>query len=462
MAEKNSNPVNCSLTDTIKFYSLFVLSFLISCGPEKEFDTPNSICSDEISSNISYTEITALVLDKTTQITEDLIIEGYVISSDKAGNFFNVIHIQDTFSEEAKGFQIELELRDSYLIFPPGIKLFIKLKGLYIGQSNGLYKIGGAYSSFGSLVVGRLPTLAIKEHISISCGDISLLEAKKLTINDIEEHDLNTLIQVEGLEFIEDELDLTFAEPQEETLRSLQDCTGRTIGLLNSGYSDFQSKRLPERNGNLIGIVLKDRMEFVLKIRDTNDVLFNGTRCIEQRVSSDRVYISEIADPDNESKARFVELFNSGPEDVLLDGWKLQRYTNANTEVGSTIDLTGLIIHSQQTLVISPNAAVFENIYGFVPDIEVGINSPADSNGDDNLELVDPFGEIVDRFGIPGEDGTGTNHEFEDGGAFRKEDIHKGNPEYTFEEWLIYNDSGQQGTILQPLIAPEDFGPGVR
>ena len=44
------------------------------------------------------------------------------------------------------------------------------------------------------------------------------------------------------------------------------------------------------------------------------------------------VFITELADPDNESGARFVELFNIGGEDVDLgSGWALQRWTNGNT-----------------------------------------------------------------------------------------------------------------------------------
>ncbi len=111
---------------------------------------------------------------------------------------------------------------------------------------------------------------------------------------------------------------------------------------------------------------------------------------------------------------------------------------------------------------ISPNAEEFELVYGFPPDLGVSTNSPADSNGDDNLELVDPFGEVVDVFGVIGEDGSGTNHEFEDGRAVRNLDVVEGNPVYTFSEWTIYNDSGDAGTIQQPQNAPEDFSPGVR
>ncbi len=120
------------------------------------------------------------------------------------------------------------------------------------------------------------------------------------------------------------------------------------------------------------------------------------------------------------------------------------------------------MIKVQNTLVISQNAAEFETVYGFNLDLGVGINSPADSNGDDNLELVDPFGTIIDVFGIVGEDGSGTDHGFEDGRAVRNPDVFQANSTFTFSEWMIYNDTGGSGTTNLPQIAPDDFTPGQR
>lgn len=174
------------------------------------------------------------------------------------------------------------------------------------------------------------------------------------------------------------------------------------------------------------------------------------------------IYTPELADPDNITSARFVELYNADSEVLSLKGWTLRRYTNANTEVSTTIDLSGLTITAENTLVISPNGAEFEKVYGFVPDLAVGTNSAADSNGDDNLELADPFGKVIDVFGVIGEDGTGTNHEFEDGRAVRNAEIKRANPVYTFSEWTLYNDSGDSGTIKRPQLAPNDFTPDNR
>src|SRR5690606_322972 len=145
------------------------------------------------------------------------------------------------------------------------------------------------------------------------------------------------------------------------------------------------------------------------------------------------VFISELADPDNNLDARFIELYNSGDADINLNGWELRRYTNDNTEVSSRLDLSGNTILSKNTFVIAGNAAEFEAVYGFPPDLEAASSSSAaNSNGDDNIELVNSAGTVIDLFGVVGEDGSNTNHEFEDGKAVRNPEITKGNPVYNF------------------------------
>ncbi len=275
---------------------------------------------------------------------------------------------------------------------------------------------------------------------------------------------VNTLVELNDVEIIEDELSLSFAEIKEETERTLIDCSDNEIVLLNSGYSDFQSVVLPEGNGSVVGVLIKDNDDFQIVIRDLDDINLQNERCADliDEFTSNSIFISELADPTNNSGARFVELYNANPESFSLKGWTIIRYTNDNSDVSSTIDLSGYTIESESTLVISPNAAEFEMVYGFVPEVSVSTNSPADSNGDDNLQLVDPFGSVIDSFGIVGEDGSGTNHEFEDGRAVRKPEMVQANATYTFGEWTIFNDTGAEETTNQPQNAPEDFTPGVR
>ncbi|SHI39658.1 Lamin Tail Domain [Pseudozobellia thermophila] len=440
-----------------------VLLFL-ACVKGRDFDKAADNCVDKLTANATFEEVRGLYSGSTVQITEDLVIEGYVISSDKEGNFYGTLYFQDRPSDSSDGFLIEIDLRDSHLFYPVGSKIFIKLRGLYLGQSRNVYKLGATFESFGTVSVGRLPSAAIGKHIFVSCQDPVPIEPTLVFLDALDERYTGTLVQLQNMEVAEEEVGLPFAVAEEETLRTLVDCADREIELVNSGYSDFYSKPLPEGNGLIQGVLIRENDDYRLVVRSIDDISFTGDRCedVVDEFTSTSVFISELADPDNNASARFVELFNASDQALSLKGWTIRRYTNANTEVGSSIDLTGYTIGGRSTFLISPNPEEFEKVYGFFPDLGARTNSPADSNGDDNLELVDPFGTVIDVFGVVGEDGSGTDHEFEDGRALRRPEVARANPVYTFSEWEIYNDTGGSGTVNEPKSAPDDFTPGLR
>ena len=167
------------------------------------------------------------------------------------------------------------------------------------------------------------------------------------------------------------------------------------------------------------------------------------------------IFITELADPNNNSAARYVELYNNGVDIDLGSGWQLQRYTNGNADPQSPVALTG-IIATGGYYVISSNGGEFLTTYGVEASQDIGTGGPADSNGDDQIYLVNPAGEIVDFFGVIGEDGSLTDHEFEDGRAERTEFVITGNNVYDVNEWYIDNDSGGGDG---PQDAPDAFDP---
>jgi len=101
-------------------------------------------------------------------------------------------------------------------------------------------------------------------------------------------------------------------------------------------------------------------------------------------------------------------------------------------------------------------------------DQDVSTGGVGDSNGDDNLALITDVVlsednslveyTIVDMFGVAGEDGTGTGHEFEDGRAERAEGNSSASVTWDAAGWNIDNDSGG-GDGNQ--YAPEGFDPGA-
>lgn len=447
-----------------RVFCFLILLQLSGCVNGRNFDALESSCETQLKANTTYAQLKELYKGETLQIQEDLVIEGYINSSDSTGNFFGVLYFQNNPDNPTDALFIEIDVRDSHLFYELGDKVLIKLKGLYLGYTRGNYKLGGVFTSFGSTSVGRLPYNAVFQHVLISCDSKNSITPILTSIPELKEEMINTLIRFENMEFSLEELGKPYAEKEEETERVLLDCDDNELIMLNSGYSDFRADLIPVLGGSITGVLTKEGEDYKLIVRDLSDIDFTQDKCEDliDEFTSNQLFFSELADPENNVGARFMELYNSSTEPLSLKGWQILRYTNANTEVSSSIDLSGYTIDGESTLVISPNAEIFEQVYGFSPDIAVGTNSPADSNGDDNLQLVDPFGIVIDVFGIPGEDGSGTNHEFEDGKAIRRPEVNEGASEFQFSQWEIYNDTGEAGTLNQPQLAPDDFTPGIR
>jgi len=182
-----------------------------------------------------------------------------------------------------------------------------------------------------------------------------------------------------------------------------------------------------------------------------------------------QVFFTELADPDNNYNARFIEIYNAGSTAVDFtegDGWRIDKYTNASDTADKTLYLTGTIEPGGFYIIaydIEPGT--FESVYGFAPNqldaVEYGV---AGSNGDDDLFLIDGTGAVVDAYGEPGIDNTGQCSEYEDGRAERVASVTEGSPVWDESEWNVWADSAPDETCtnftVEPQVAPDDYDPG--
>ena len=177
--------------------------------------------------------------------------------------------------------------------------------------------------------------------------------------------------------------------------------------------------------------------------------------------STDVVFITELADPNDNAGARYVEIYNGGSSSVDLTGWTLRRYTNGNSEPQTSgEDLTPIgTLAPGAIAIIAANGESFAAAFGMEADISAGTGGPADSNGDDQIYITDASDAIVDFFGVPGEDGSGTDHEFEDGRAERKASVTQGTATWDVNEWNIDNDGGAGDGAVN--VGDDVFDPGV-
>lgn len=177
------------------------------------------------------------------------------------------------------------------------------------------------------------------------------------------------------------------------------------------------------------------------------------------------IIISEVADPNDNSNARFVELYNATDStvDLAAGSWSLVKYVQTGTI--SVVELTGSIT-SGGTYVVAMSQSNFTSAYGLSPDQSDGDIS---GNGDDSYALffngnnitgtlVDLYGDIGD--GTGGVDGSGTVWEYEDGRAVRNADVTSPDDSLFASDWTIYNDSPST-TGSSGIANVADMTPGV-
>lgn len=256
---------------------------LNSCVKDDDYATPpfeQYICSEEWTTNRTISEVIAEIGSSSLYTFpadgEEIVFEGYVISSDETGNFYKTISLQDSRENPTKGIQVELNKVSLFNNFPIGSKVRVKLNGINGGLTNGVYKVGGTYQGG----VGQLAEILVADHVKRACDDDTSLTPRVFQgiTSVLNNNNVNTLVTLEGVQFVQAELGSTYSEPNQTTNRTLQDAEGNEIILRNSSFADFAGDLLPEGSGKITGVMSKYNSTWQFYIRDTSDVQFDQPR----------------------------------------------------------------------------------------------------------------------------------------------------------------------------------------
>ncbi len=173
--------------------------------------------------------------------------------------------------------------------------------------------------------------------------------------------------------------------------------------------------------------------------------------------TSTSLMISEVADPSDNSSARFVEIYNPGSETIDFIDWYLSRQSNGGTTWGD-IELRGAI-EAGETFVVAYNESVFSSVYGIKPE---QVSGNVNGTGDDAYFLYHngdhTSGTLIDVLGVINEDGTGKAWEYFDGKATRKRSVGAPNSVWTASEWFIESKGPQNGGrgVKAALMTPDN------
>ena len=426
---------------------------LVLHSPE-DLDFSEERCADSapLSATLGFEEVLQMYQGTLVEfgVEESMVLEGFVISSDREGNFTKRIVLQDAFENPSLGLQILTDEEETHEQFALGQKVFFKLNRLYMDRVDGVLSMGYTDGKTveaieeGALFDFVVPTEEIQTLVPLS---------KELSELDTESFQ-NTLVRIEKLQLVAQELGKAYAYYSGDAAadRTLETCgVLQKINVHTEGGASFAQESFPKGLGSITGVLSRNDQKLKVQIRSLVDVEFSAAteRC---PLIIPKVLLTEIADPHNNNMARFVELYNAGADPIDLEGWSLHKYLNGSSVVsGTALRLSG-VLPSKSFLILGNTS--FASVFGFAPDI---VSPYISGTGDDVYELVDPNQKVHDVFGHRGIDGSNTGWEYTDGKAIRKVEVTEPNPVFELSEWTVFSKANEAAQE-----APADFGPKER
>lgn len=262
----------------VAILGLFVTA--ISC--EKKFSDPPITGEPGIVANTTIASLKSrfTTTGTTVAITDDVVIEGVVSCDDKSGNFYQQIAIQDA----TGGILLRLAGSNLFNEYPVGRKVYVKCKGLYLGEYGRIIQLGGGIESGGggvTLLAGNL-----RDQFLIKGPLNQPLVPRVVTVTELgtslQDPYVSTLVKLVGFEFASGEMGKNYADDDQSGNRIIQGCTNPTsnrLTLRSSNFANFATLPVPQGNGEIIGVYSIFNTTKQFTIRDTTDVKFYGPRC---------------------------------------------------------------------------------------------------------------------------------------------------------------------------------------
>jgi uncharacterized protein DUF5689/lamin tail-like protein len=277
---------------------LLLFNLFLGCVKDQDFSNPIVDCmTPSLTATNTIQQVKEMyTFGGATVIDTDVIIEGYVVSSDKSGNIYKTISIQDKPENPTSAIKISIDQTNLYTKYDVGRKIYVKLKGLAVGYSFGSIQIGQAVGT----ELQRISAFEINNYIIRSC-EIAEIIPKKVKISELNSTMLEMLIEIENVQFKTTDLGLSFANINNtETANRMLENLNSNCNLINeviirnSGFSKFKNELLPEGKGSIIAIFGNYYDDFQLYLRDTDDVKLTEERCDYFNALTPNITLSEV------------------------------------------------------------------------------------------------------------------------------------------------------------------------
>lgn len=225
---------------------------------------------------------TGNVIPDTPIYTTNDILEGYVISSDEGGNFYQSMYFEPL--NKSKGFNLSVSIKSAYVkSFIPGKKVYLKMKGLaYANPTNFASGLLFGAPPTDIFVVARLDNY--ENNLIPSCDAISEdLLVNKITIAQVSDTYLNTLVEIKNIQFTDATAGGTYDTDLTDSNDSntlITDGVSTPLAIRTSRFSNFASLKTPTKNGSVRGVLTKYNGSYQILLRTERDVKMNNPRVL--------------------------------------------------------------------------------------------------------------------------------------------------------------------------------------
>lgn len=289
-----------------------------SCVDDQNFSVPNSTGTEEnqnltkVLDSITSNQLTLLsVADvksnffttrKPKKVEGNYVVKGYVTSSDESGNFYKEFFMQDTPENPTAGIRVALNMSSSYTIYNIGREVYIRLKGLYVGESragDGVATIGG-FLGADLDEIENMSENQIPSHIFRSATTETLVPLST-TFSTLSAGNIGMFVEVNDVHF-KGANGLTYFDPNRDfdTQRTLEGCDGFGYAefiLETSSFSNFGSTLLPSEDkwGSIAGIITNsyNGSKLLMTLNSVEDVKMTGSACTPLNINDFTVKTEE-------------------------------------------------------------------------------------------------------------------------------------------------------------------------
>ncbi len=323
--------------------TLVVVGFsLNSCVKDSDYETPQIKCEEPQIDPAQITPIATVIenwyalnpgswdatpYEFAPEDASPVYVSGYVVSSDKDGNFYKELYIQDDPVNPTRGVKIAIDQRSLFTKYNLGRKIYVQVNGLALNKSHGEFVIGELDNDYIIPIREKKAQRLIKR----SCETAELKPKVIESPNDITSEMIGLYVQFNDMQFLKELLGKTFVDPDDmyDTQRKMKSCADDSeLVLETSTFASFKDYVLPEGSGSVVGIISRDYRDriYVLRVNDPKAFNFDNPRCDPPVLECDNGNVGG-------NTVVFFEDFESyNTGETNLPGW-----TNVNVTGGSKL-----------------------------------------------------------------------------------------------------------------------------